>query len=153
MKCAEFESRFFLMLDGVLSRSEKKEMLAHRASCPACARYAAEYEKADELFRGYIYPELPPGLVQKLKEIELAETIPQVPWWPYATKLLIACATAAAVLGVGMIEAGPWKEAAMMLIPSVGWAAILMQLNVAKFIPGALKLLEARKVNLAPAKN
>ena len=149
MNCKEFKEKVSPMIDGMLSTTEEQEFLTHRAGCAKCDRYAVGIEKVNALLKAHPLPELPPELVQRLGEIELAETVPEIPWGPYVRNFLIAGGGAAAVLSVATLGPGYWRDIVITIIPAVGWAAVLVRLNLKRIIPAGFSLLEARSLTLA----
>ncbi len=149
MNCEEFRDRISAVMDGESSAEEKEALLAHRAGCTECDSYAAEIEKVDEILRAEPLPELPPELVERLKEIELEWTVPYVSWRPYVRDYLITAAAAIAVLSVSMMGAGYWRDIAIALIPAVAWASLLVRLTVKGVVPAGVDMLDARAVTLA----
>ncbi len=148
MNCEEFKDKVSPMIDGELSEEEKGEFTAHRAGCASCDSYASEIEKVDALLKGAPLPDLPPELVDRLKEIELEWTVPPVRWGPYVREYLISVAAVAAVLFVSTMGAGYWKDVALTLIPAVAWAAVFVRLTVNGVVPAGFRILEARKFML-----
>lgn len=149
MNCEVFRKKVSAVIDNEISTDERKNLLAHRAECVACDRYATEIEKVDAILRAQTFPELPPDLVARLKEIELEWTVPYVPWGPYVRDYLITVAGAVAILFVSMMGPGYWRDIAVTLIPAVAWAAVLVRLTVKGVVPAGAGLLEARELILA----
>ncbi len=149
MNCEEFRDKVSALIDGELPEDARKEMLAHRAACAECNRYATEIEHVDEILRAEPLPELPPELVERLKVIELEWTVPYVSWRPYVRDYLISAAAAIAVLSVSMMGAGYWRDIAIALIPAVAWASLLVRLTVKGVVPAGVDMLDARAVTLA----
>ncbi len=149
MNCEEFRDKVSALIDGELPRGQREEMLAHRAACADCDRYATEIEKVDEILRAHPLPEIPPELIERLEQIELDWTVPYVSWRPYVRDYLISAAAALGVLLISEMGAGYWSDIAVALIPAFAWAAFLVRLGVKRIVPASARLLAARALTLA----
>lgn len=90
MEHAEFRRLF-----GADPRRTEPELLAHRASCPDCARYAADLEKVDQLVAGAFEPA--PSNYRKPWEIETAADKTRhskTRWYALAASVLVVAGLA-----------------------------------------------------------
>jgi anti-sigma factor RsiW len=113
MRCRKAEKWLLRSVDGRLDAARGRELEAHLASCPACARAAAEYREMFGLLRKRASEEplprfwerLQPGLAEEKKAFAL------VIWERWCLRAIPAFLVLAAVLGAGLLIFAPPVQA------------------------------------------
>ncbi len=113
MRCRKAEKWLLRSVDGRLDAARGRELEAHLASCPACARAAAEYREMFGLLRRRtsegplprFWERLEPGLAEEKK------AFPLVIWERWCVRAIPAFLGLAAVIGAGLLILAPPVQA------------------------------------------
>jgi anti-sigma factor RsiW len=105
MRCRKAETWLLRSVDGRLDDARRADLEAHLASCPACARAAAEYREMFGLLRDRpvegplprFWERLRPGLAEEKKSLSL------VLWERWCLRAIPAFLVLAIVFGAGLV--------------------------------------------------
>jgi len=109
MRCRKAEKWLLRSVDGRLDAARRRDLEAHLASCPACARAAAEYREMFGLLRSRpsveplprFWERLRPGLAEERKSFAL------LLWERWCLRAVPAFLGLAVVLGAGLVLLAP----------------------------------------------
>ncbi len=109
MRCRKAEKWLLRSVDGRPDAARERELAAHLASCPACARAAAEYREMFGLLRKRTSEEplprfwerLQPGLAEEKKAFSL------IVWERLCLRAIPAFLGIAVALGAGLVLLAP----------------------------------------------
>jgi anti-sigma factor RsiW len=109
MRCRKAEKWLLRSIDGRLDDTLRRELEAHIASCPACARAAAEYRDMFGLLRNRVSEEPLPRFWERLQPglAEERRSFPLVIWERWCLRAIPAFVGLAVVLGAGLVLFAP----------------------------------------------
>lgn len=109
MRCRKAEKWFLRSVDGRLDAARGRELEAHLASCPACARAAAEYREMFGLLRNRASEEPLPRFWERLRPglAEEKKSFPLMIWERWCLRAIPAFLGLAVALGAGLVLFAP----------------------------------------------
>lgn len=115
MRCRKAERWLLRSVDGRLDAARGRELEEHLASCPACARAAAEYREMFGLLKNRASEEPLPRFWERLQPglAEEKRTFPLVIWERWCLRAIPAFLGIALVLGAGLVLFAPTAETRM----------------------------------------
>ena len=115
MRCRKAERWLLRSVDGRLDAARGRELEEHLASCPACARAAAEYREMFGLLKNRSSEEPLPRFWERLQPglAEEKRSFPLVIWERWCLRAIPAFLGIALVLGAGLVLFAPTAETRM----------------------------------------
>ena len=115
MKCRKAEKRLLRSVDGRLDDARRRELETHLASCPACARAAAEYREMFGLLRTRTSEEPLPRFWERLRPglAEEKRSFPLILWERWCLRAVPAFLGLAVAVGVALVLLAPPAPAQM----------------------------------------
>ena len=109
MRCRKAEKWLLRSVDGRLDAARGRELEAHLASCPACARAAAEYREMFGLLRNRVSEEPLPRFWERLRPglAEEKKSFPLIIWERWCLRAIPAFLGLAVAFGAGLVLFAP----------------------------------------------
>jgi anti-sigma factor RsiW len=109
MRCRKAEKWLLRSVDGRLDTARGRELATHLASCPACARAAAEYREMFGLLRNRVSEEPLPRFWERLRPglAEEKKSFPLVIWERWCLRAIPAFVGLAVAFGAGLVLFAP----------------------------------------------
>ncbi len=115
MRCRKAEKGLLWSVDGRLDDARRRELETHLASCPACARAAAEYREMFGLLRTRTSEEPLPRFWERLRPglAEEKRSFPLILWERWCLRAVPAFLGLAVAVGAALVLLAPPAPARM----------------------------------------